>query len=196
MPLPLYVDTLSSRRTPVRPPNGASPPHHGHLPARRGRSAESPLRQLHASPRPARAHPHDAGTGTSAAMRYRFAIVVADFAATTDSFHRRLAMAARTVAERICLVQHPAPAGGTRDASTTEILLEGLRHRLGLDPHDCAVAADTGQLHALATPDAADVVVLGTSMVSAGSARHGIPATNGHGLHCDVLVIEDRPDWE
>lgn len=130
-----------------------------------------------------------------AAMPYRSAVVIADFIATSDCFHRRLADLARTLAARICLVQHPAAAGSEQDACTTEILLEGLRHRLGLDPAHCTVLADATQLRRFAMPDARDLVVVGASP-SADHVTRATPTASEHAPDCDVMLVEDQPDWD
>lgn len=129
------------------------------------------------------------------ALPYRSAVVIADFVATGDSFHRRLAQLASDLATRICLVQHPAPASSDQDTHSTEILLEGLRHRLGLDPAHCIVVADATQLKRFVSPDARDLVVFGAAQSTHGvtSAR---PDAHAHGLDCDVMHVEDELDWD
>lgn len=197
MPFPLQVDQSTGRRKPSGSEYVNSHPvqrtmYRGLRPLR---SAEGVCRRVpgNSANSPGFASPE--ASLLPLALPYRSAVVIADFIATGDTFHRRLAKLARTVAARICLVQHPGPAGGEQDNCTTEILLEGLRHRLGLDPAHCTVLADATQLNHFVRPDGRDLFVLGASQ-SADGARRLTPAASEHGLDCDVMLVEDQSDWD
>lgn len=133
---------------------------------------------------------------------YDHAIVVADFTAGSDEFNRRLIELGSTLGTTISLLQRdPAAADGTLDPSA-EILLEGLRHRLGMTPESCRIVKPQALSRLLSRKSLngieSRVVIVGRA------ASHRLDENAGAGLlfhhtqavNCDVIAVEETPDWD
>lgn len=128
-----------------------------------------------------------------ATHRYELAIVVTDFIDTSEAFHRALIHIARTSAVHIGLLQqtHGGKACGTDDSTCCdEILLEGLRWRLGFSEDECTIV--TGRTF---------LPVWGDTLIIHGRTAEWLPAalhplSHAPGARSDLIIVQDEPDLD
>lgn len=136
---------------------------------------------------------HAARSRPGVQHRYALAIVATDFIATSETFHRSLIRIAMGSAGRIGLLQQPVGGMGSAavlDSRCDEILLEGLRRRLGLDENTCAIVTDPRAL-----PVHGDILIVHGRVASAlPSGLH--PMADMSGMRSDLVIVQDGPDWD
>lgn len=126
--------------------------------------------------------------------RHALAVVVTDFLATSEAFHRALIRIARRAAPRIGLLHRPgadASADSGTDLCCDEILLEGLRCRLGLDEAGCAIFTSAPTLRGLG-----DILFIHGRMAGDHPPSGLHPISLAPRLRSDLLIVEDGPDWD
>lgn len=129
-----------------------------------------------------------------ATRRYELAIVVTDFIGTSEAFHRALIRLARTSAMRIGLLHHTGDGtdSGTTDSTCCdEILLEGLRWRLGFGESECTIVTGKPTL-----PVRGDTLIV-HGRTAAGHLPSGLhPISQTPGVRSDLIIMQDGPDWD
>lgn len=140
-----------------------------------------------------------AGYYPAPGRRYAEVLVIADFAATGDEFHRRLIGMGQSLAARVSLLQLPGDRETEECDNTSDILLEGLLQRMKIAPGRCkiessrpavAIAAQRGS-----SPDS-KLIVVGRSCAHARQPafEHLLDLACESG--CDLIAIDDSPDWD
>jgi hypothetical protein len=129
-------------------------------------------------------------------------LVIADFAATGDEFHHRLINISQSLGAHISLLQlssnHQTDECHDGD-STSDILLEGLLLRMKVAPGRCtiessrpaaAIAAQRG------CPPNSKLIVLGRSCAHAQQAAFEQLLDLASKSGCDLIAVNDNPDWD
>jgi len=139
-----------------------------------------------------RSHPY----GIGRRLRYQHVLLATDFAATTDIYHRHLVCLARAIGGRISLLHLPGDT--LAEDPCAQILLDGLAARLNLDPRATWIAHKTdlrSTLEEATIGHGVDLVIAGawSAAVACGPCRE--VARIAPLLGCDVMTLDDGPDW-
>lgn len=140
-----------------------------------------------------------AGYYPAPGRRYAEVLVIADFAATGDEFHRRLIGMGQSLGSRVSLLHLPGDREAEECDNTSDILLEGLLQRMQMAPGRCkiepsrpavAIAAQRGS-----SPDS-KLIVVGRSCAHARQPafEHLLDLACESG--CDLIAVDDSPDWD
>lgn len=130
---------------------------------------------------------------------YAEVLVIADFAASGDEFHHRLIAIGQSLGSHISLLQLPGNKESDVHDGASDILLEGLLQRMKLPPGRCAIAASQPAA-AIASLGSlrpkSKLIVVGRACACAHQPAFDDLLDLAYESGCDLIAVDDTPDWE